>query len=143
MDMLLSRVLANPHSGSPTSSATTQMIERCRRRVLEFLNASPDEYTVVFTANASQALKLVGESYPFQPGDQFLLTFDNHNSVNGIREFDRARGAETIYLPVRPPHTQPLHSGGSEHHAGTGGRSAAGVRLYGDGRPVVIHHHAC
>ena len=104
MEMLLSRVLANPHSGSPTSSATTQMIEHCRRRVLEFLNASPDEYTVVFTANASQALKLVGESYPFQPGDQFLLTFDNHNSVNGIREFDRARGAETIYLPVRPPH---------------------------------------
>ena len=26
-------------------------------------------------------------------GDRFLLTFDNHNSVNGIREFDRARGA--------------------------------------------------
>jgi selenocysteine lyase/cysteine desulfurase len=57
----------------------------------------------VFTANASQALKLVGESYPFQPGDQFLLTFDNHNSVNGIREFDRARGARTVYLPMSPP----------------------------------------
>ena len=103
MDMLLGRVLANPHSRSPASADTTRMIERCRRRVLDFLNASPDEYAVVFTANASHALKLVGEAYPFQPGDQFLLTFDNHNSVNGIREFDRARGAETIYLPVRPP----------------------------------------
>ena len=58
---------------------------------------------VVFTANASHALKLVGESYPFAPGDQFLLTFDNHNSVNGIREFDRARGARTLYLPMVPP----------------------------------------
>ena len=49
------------------------------------------------------ALKLVGEAYPFEPGDQLLLTFDNHNSVNGIREFDRAHGANTTYLPLIPP----------------------------------------
>ncbi|HSM49935.1 MAG TPA: aminotransferase class V-fold PLP-dependent enzyme, partial [Thermoanaerobaculia bacterium] len=66
-------------------------------------HASPEEYEVIFTGNATQALKLVGESYPFAAGDRFLLTFDNHNSVNGIREFDRARGAETVYIPVRPP----------------------------------------
>ena len=36
--------------------------------------------------------KLVGEAYPFCAGDRFLLTFDNHNSVNGIREFARAQG---------------------------------------------------
>jgi selenocysteine lyase/cysteine desulfurase len=57
----------------------------------------------VFTANASQALKLVGESYPFETGSTFLLTFDNHNSVNGIREFARARNAHTFYVPVVPP----------------------------------------
>jgi len=45
----------------------------------------------------------VGESYPFGRGDQFLLTFDNHNSVNGIREFDRVRGARTRYVPMTPP----------------------------------------
>jgi molybdenum cofactor sulfurtransferase len=48
-------------------------------------------------------LRLVGEAYPFQPGDRFLLTFDNHNSVNGIREFARARGAETTYAPSVAP----------------------------------------
>ena len=58
---------------------------------------------VIFTQNASGALKLVGESYPFGPGDRYLLTFDNHNSVNGIREFARAKGAEVIYAPVIPP----------------------------------------
>jgi selenocysteine lyase/cysteine desulfurase len=79
------------------------LVERTRRHVLRFFNAAADEYAVIFTANASQALKLVGESYPFEPGDQFLLTFDNHNSVNGIREFDRARGATTTYIPVAPP----------------------------------------
>jgi molybdenum cofactor sulfurtransferase len=102
-DLLLGHVFGNPHSINPTSSASTEAVERCRHRVLGFFGADPDEYAVVFTANASQALKLVGEAYPFEAGDQFLLTFDNHNSVNGIREFARARGAETRYLPVLPP----------------------------------------
>jgi len=96
-------VLGNPHSESPTSVLSTNAVEACRRRVLEFFKASSAEYEVVFTANASQALKLVGESYPFRPGGRFLLTFDNHNSVNGIREYDRARGARTDYVPLVLP----------------------------------------
>ncbi|HLA78695.1 MAG TPA: aminotransferase class V-fold PLP-dependent enzyme [Vicinamibacteria bacterium] len=102
-EMLLGKVLGNPHSSNPTSVESTQLLERCRHRILDFFHADPGEYAVVFTANASQALKLVGESFPFQAGDQFLLTFDNHNSVNGIREFDRARGAFTLYVPMVPP----------------------------------------
>jgi molybdenum cofactor sulfurtransferase len=102
-EMLLGGVFGNPHSLNPTSLATTELVESCRRRVLRYFNAPPEEYEVIFTANASHALKLVGESYPFSPGDEFLLTFDNHNSVNGIREFDRARGARTTYIPVSPP----------------------------------------
>jgi selenocysteine lyase/cysteine desulfurase len=102
-ELLLGGVFGNPHSTNPASSASTELVEKTRRRVLEFFRADPAEYALIFTANASQALKLVGESYPFQPGDQFLLTFDNHNSVNGIREFDRARGARTLYVPMVPP----------------------------------------
>ena len=100
---LVSEVFGNPHSDNPPSRRSTNQIQACRRHVLRFFNASPDDYTVVFTANASNALKLVGEAYPFESGDQLLLTFDNHNSVNGIREFDRARGARTRYIPVLPP----------------------------------------
>jgi len=103
MELLLGKVLGNPHSESPTSTTSTELVERCRRRVADFFHASPAEYAVIFTANASNGLKLVGESYPFSKGDQFLLTFDNHNSVNGIREFDRARGATTRYVPLVPP----------------------------------------
>jgi molybdenum cofactor sulfurtransferase len=102
-ELLLGHVFGNPHSANPTSIASTRLVEECRRKVLEFFAADPDEYALIFTANASHALKLVGESYPFGPGDQFLLTFDNHNSVNGIREFDRARGARTVYVPMLPP----------------------------------------
>ena len=86
-ELLCDHVFGNPHSTNPTSSFAGERVEACRRRVLEYFNGSPDEYVVIFTSNASHSLKLVGESYPFESGDQFLLTFDNHNSVNGIREF--------------------------------------------------------
>jgi selenocysteine lyase/cysteine desulfurase len=103
MELLRHNVFGNPHSLNPTSRAMTELCERARAIVLEFFHASPDEYTVVFTSNASNALKLVGEAYPFKPGGHFLLLFDNHNSVNGIREFARAKGATITYLPVMPP----------------------------------------
>jgi molybdenum cofactor sulfurtransferase len=102
-DLLAGGVFGNPHSVNPASSASTEAVERCRRHVLRFFSADPAEYGVAFTANASQALKLVGEAYPFDAATRFLLTFDNHNSVNGIREFARARGAITTYIPVFPP----------------------------------------
>lgn len=100
---LLHEVLGNPHSDSPASRRSTELVEHTRARVLRFFNASPEEYAVIFTANASHALKLVGESYPFAAGGRFLLTFDNHNSVNGIREFARARGAQITYVPLALP----------------------------------------
>jgi selenocysteine lyase/cysteine desulfurase len=96
-------VFGNPHSINPTSAASTALVERARAYVLEFFDASPDEYVAIFTPNATGALRLVGEAYPFHAGDRFLLTFDNHNSVNGIREFARARGAETTYVPSVAP----------------------------------------
>ncbi len=57
----------------------------------------------MFTANASAALKLVGEAYPWCPGGAFALTADNHNSVNGIRELARQAGACVEYVPVTAP----------------------------------------
>ena len=103
MKLLRSNIFGNPHSLNPTSRIMTELCEQARSYVLEYFNASPDEYTLIFTSNASNALKLVGEAYPFKPGGQFLILFDNHNSVNGIREFARAKGANITYLPVLPP----------------------------------------
>jgi selenocysteine lyase/cysteine desulfurase len=103
MALLAGGTFGNPHSTNPTSQAMTERVEGARRFVLEYFNADPNEYVCIFTLNASGALKLVGESYPFAPGGRFLLTFDNHNSVNGIREFARAKGATVTYTPVLPP----------------------------------------
>jgi molybdenum cofactor sulfurtransferase len=96
-------VFGNPHSRNPTSKVTTELVENTRRKVLEYFHAAPDEYAAIFTANASTALKLVGESYPFGEDDHFLLTFDNHNSVNGIREFARRKKAGVTYVPLQLP----------------------------------------
>jgi selenocysteine lyase/cysteine desulfurase len=100
--LLAEHVFGNPHSSNPTSQAATQLVEHAREYVLKFFNADPDEYLAIFTQNASGALKLVGESYPFPKG-RYLLTFDNHNSVNGIREFAHARGADVTYIPIALP----------------------------------------
>lgn len=102
-DLLRTHVFGNPHSANPTSLDATHFVEHAREHVLEFFHADPAEYDVIFAQNASGALKLVGESYPFEPGSTYLLTFDNHNSVNGIREFAHARGAKVTYIPLGLP----------------------------------------
>jgi len=99
-EFLKHHVLGNPHSENPASVAATEIVERARADVLDFFGADRTEYTVVFTANATAAIKLVAESYPFVPGSRFTLLADNHNSVNGIRLYATRAGAETIYLPL-------------------------------------------
>ena len=89
-DRLSGTLFGNPHSVNPTSTAATELVERARARVLAHFNASPDEYTAVFTAERDRRGPARGrEAYPFARRTRLVLTFDNHNSVNGIREFAR------------------------------------------------------
>jgi len=99
-DLLAGAVFGNPHSQNVPSQQMTARVEATRAQILEFFRASLEEYEVIFTPNATGALRLVGESYPFGPGGRYLLTFDNHNSVNGIRQFARAKGASVSYVPL-------------------------------------------
>ncbi|MCC6725452.1 MAG: aminotransferase class V-fold PLP-dependent enzyme [Saprospiraceae bacterium] len=92
-------VYGNPHSTNPTSQLSTRNVTEAREKVLRFFNAQ-DDYFCVFTANASGALQIVGECYPFCEGSQFLLTADNHNSVNGIREYCQSKGGHYNYCPL-------------------------------------------
>jgi selenocysteine lyase/cysteine desulfurase len=90
---LLGSVLGNPHSEHGPSLASSDDLRAARRALLDFVHAPPDEYEVILTPNTTGACRLVGESFPFAPGGALLVTADNHNSVNGIREFARERGA--------------------------------------------------
>lgn len=93
-------VLGNPHSENPASMRATALIDAARQAVLEFFDADSAVYDVCFTTNATAALRLVGESYPFRRESRLVLTADNHNSVVGIREFAGRRGACTEYVPL-------------------------------------------
>ena len=95
---LRSTAIGNPHSLNPTSRAMTELEEQARAFVLTFFQTSPDEYTVIFTANATHALKLVGEAYPFRPGSQFLF-LDPHGTIDDERVVERR--ANTFRLSLR------------------------------------------
>ncbi|MCC4211423.1 aminotransferase class V-fold PLP-dependent enzyme [Leeuwenhoekiella parthenopeia] len=97
--ILKEHTFGNPHSTNPTSTHATRLVEAARQRVLDYFNAR--DYFCIFTQNASGALKIVGECYPFQPGSEYLLFADNHNSVNGIREYCKSKGGNYRYVPMQ------------------------------------------
>jgi molybdenum cofactor sulfurtransferase len=91
-------IYGNPHANNAASLLSEKKISEARQKVLNFFNA-PDYYCV-FTQNASAALQTVGECYPFSPESHLLLTADNHNSVNGIREYCRNKRGSYSYSPM-------------------------------------------
>ena len=98
--LLRGSILGNPHSEHAPSRAASVRIRGARERVLNFLDADPAEYDVCFVANTSAACKLVAESFPFGANSSLVLTADNHNSVNGTREFARRAGARLLTIPL-------------------------------------------
>jgi molybdenum cofactor sulfurtransferase len=98
--MLLINTFGNPHSVNPTSKLSTELVQWTRTSVLDFFIASSDDYEVIYTANASHALKLVDNSYPFRRGSKFALTIDNHTSVLGISELATAGGCSSENIPL-------------------------------------------
>ena len=98
--ILRNEVFGNPHSEHDPSRVSSAWIATARQAVLRFFDVDSSTHEVCFTANTSAAIKLVAESYPFGPQSAFLLSADNHNSVNGIREYARRAGARIRYLPL-------------------------------------------
>ena len=98
-NLLQESILGNPHSTNPSSQMATKLVEGARKKIIDFFNA--EDYYCIFTSNASGALKIVGECYPFEDNGHYLMTSDNHNSVNGIREYCKSKGAEYTYSPIR------------------------------------------
>jgi selenocysteine lyase/cysteine desulfurase len=101
-ERLLGHTYGNPHSHNPTSAPATDLVESARRRVLDHFGAGA-EHDCIFTANATSAIKLVAEAFDFRRRGRLLLTADNHNSVNGVREYARAQGARLLVAPLERP----------------------------------------
>lgn len=102
-EWLGAHVYGNPHSGSDPALRSTAALEETRRAVLDFFRADPGEYVAIFTANATGALHLIGESFPFTPESELLFTADNHNSVLGLREFARRGHSRVRHVSLHQP----------------------------------------
>ncbi|KAM5305334.1 molybdenum cofactor sulfurase isoform 2-T2 [Glossophaga mutica] len=103
---LTENVYGNPHSQNISSKLTHDTVEQVRYRILAHFHTSPDDYSVVFTAGSTAALKLVAEAFPWvSPGPESLRSLfcyltDNHTSVVGMRTVARAKNV--IFMPIRP-----------------------------------------
>lgn len=74
-------------------------MEEARALILEHFNGSPEEWSVVFTAGATAALKLAAEAFPWQEGARLVYAHNSHTSVLGMREVARGLGAGFACLP--------------------------------------------
>ncbi|KAK2026200.1 MOSC N-terminal beta barrel domain-containing protein [Colletotrichum zoysiae] len=92
---MMSNLLGNPHSASPSSQFTTSRIEDIRLKTLNFFNADPEEFDLVFVANATAGIKLVSEAFRALPGGfSFAYHQACHTSIIGVRE--EARGSACV-----------------------------------------------
>ena len=99
-DLLRNAVFGNPHAEHGPSARSTGALDTARDLLLTHLDADDAEYDVAFTANTTGAVKLVAESYPFSTNSVCALSADNHNSLNGVREYARRAGAPVAYLAL-------------------------------------------
>lgn len=100
LELLRTGVFGNPHSEHASSRASSDAIDAARSLVLDFFGTDSATHEICFTANATGAIRLVAESFPFAPDRPLFLSADNHNSVNGLREHARRAGAPVHYLPL-------------------------------------------
>lgn len=93
---LLRSVYGNPHSVNPASARTTKLVDDLRADLLEFFNADPDDYQLVFVRSATGGLQMLGESFPWHRGGSYKYMLASHNSVLGIREYATKLGASFV-----------------------------------------------
>jgi molybdenum cofactor sulfurtransferase len=90
---MISDLYGNPHSASAPAQKSGEAVDEVRKRTLRFLGADPEDFDLVFVANATAAIKLVGESFrDLATTNSSTATFsycyhrDSHTSLVGLRE---------------------------------------------------------
>jgi molybdenum cofactor sulfurtransferase len=80
-------LLANPHSDAYNPSSSAVIIEETRLEVLQLFNADPAHFDIVFTANATAAIKVVLEGFSgHDNGFDYYYHRNSHTSLVGVRE---------------------------------------------------------
>ncbi|XP_032715483.1 molybdenum cofactor sulfurase isoform X1 [Lontra canadensis] len=115
---LMENVYGNPHSQNISSRLTHDTVEHVRYRILAHFHTSPEDYSVIFTAGSTAALKLVAEAFPWVSpgpescGSRFCYLTDSHTSVVGMRKVTMAMNVTSV--PVRPEDMWSAETGGMD-----------------------------
>ena len=82
--------------------------ENTRKLLAEFLRVTPEE--IIITRNTSESNNLVSTGIDLKPGDEVLLTADNHPSNHTAWQQKAKRfGFTVIDIPTPNPHPGPEH----------------------------------
>ncbi|XP_059443493.1 uncharacterized protein LOC132175541 [Corylus avellana] len=75
----------------------SELESKLRIRIMAFMNISPVDYTMVFTANQSSALKLLADCYPFQSNQNLLTVYDYESeAVEMMTQSSKKKGARVM-----------------------------------------------
>lgn len=104
----------NPHSKSPSSILSTDVIESTRLQALEFFRADPEHYDLIFVANATAAIKLVMDclsNHSRRAAAWYGYHVDSHTSIVGVREtaggaYDCVKSDKEVDDWIRSRHSQ-------------------------------------
>jgi molybdenum cofactor sulfurtransferase len=93
-EKMISNLYGNPHSASEPARLSGEAVDTIREKALRFFQADPEHFDLIFTANATAAIKLVAESFrDLALTSSVTETFwygyhkDAHTSLVGIREY--------------------------------------------------------
>ena len=88
---LITNLYGNPHSASTPAAISGHRIDAIRERTLRFFGADPDEFDLIFVANATAAIKLVIDCFKDHASVSNTPVWygyhrDAHTSIVGVRE---------------------------------------------------------
>ncbi|KAI4843017.1 molybdenum cofactor sulfurase protein-like protein [Aureobasidium sp. EXF-8845] len=84
---MMGNLYGNPHSASQASQRSTHTVQDVRLQLLRFFNANPDDFDLVFVANATAGIKLVGDALrEHESSFWYGHHRDAHTSLVGVRE---------------------------------------------------------
>ncbi|XP_057476117.1 uncharacterized protein LOC130764087 isoform X2 [Actinidia eriantha] len=82
-----------------------------KKKIMNFLNISENDYCMVFTANRSSAFELLAKSYPFQASRKLLTVYDYESeAVETMINSSEKRGARVMSAEFTWPRLR-IHSG--------------------------------
>ena len=84
---MMGNLYGNPHSASQASQRSTHQVQDVRLQLLRFFDANPDDFDLVFVANATAGIKLVADALrEHESGFWYGYHRDAHTSIVGVRE---------------------------------------------------------